>query len=963
MKTSTRMDMHCHSSASRAPVVPWLGAWGVPESYSEPERVYDQARARGMDLVTITDHDTIDGVMSLVDRGFQNVIVGEEVTVHFPEDRCRLHVLVWGLTPALHEDIRTLNLREDVYAFAHWLFTHNLAHSLAHPVYSQNGKLTAWHLERCVLLFKAWESLNGAHAGTHRFAVERYLSRLTPARVQSLQRRHTMRALWMRPWAKAVTGGSDDHALLNIGRTWTEVDFSGATECGGTGPGGTGPGGTGPGGTGPGGTGFQPVLGVAPIGTTGESATPPRTGWKPVPPKAVPFDFLRTVMAGHATVGGETGDSARLAHQVMAVTAQHYAHALSAKGGLKGRAVGAAVARFAGAEVETPSKAAFALDAARSFAHRVRGSIQGGQPRPRGLAPLAPSSFAPLVDELARTLPAVLEKHPSIKASLAPGVCAANPALSRHKEMAAFLDDLTSTLTASCAAGLMQAAQDRDHAAAARSLMIGLLATVAQLPTVYALFHQNKERDLLSRLEHEAAEERAAGHAASNEPANAMHASPLSRPLRVSLFTDTLGDVNGVSRFINNVADRALDTGRDLQVITSTALPVPQRPNIFNFDPVFHTRMPGYATLDIVLPPLLKVLRHLDEHQPDVVHVSTPGPVGLLGLIAAKMLRVPVIGVYHTDFPAYIDRIFDDFTFTSACEWAMRAFYAGFTTIFTRSGDYEKSLVNLGIEPKRIERLMPGLEVSKFNPNFRDAALWRRIESETPAFTGLSRDSVKVLYVGRVSVEKNIQLLARVWKRVHTKCLRAGTPADLVIVGDGPARAELERELKGTHAHFLGFRHGEELSRIYASSHLFAFPSVTDTLGQVVMESQASGLPVIVTDQGGPKEVVKHGVTGYVLTAHDADSEDRWVNSIVALIADRDRRTDMGRAAAESMRGHDIAHSFENFWHAHEEAHREHMKRLGIEQGSRRGRLDHASAAARRTAAPTAAEATAPLFD
>jgi glycosyltransferase involved in cell wall biosynthesis len=951
MKTSTRMDMHCHSSASRAPVVPWLGAWGVPESYSEPEKVYDQARSRGMDFVTITDHDTIDGVMSLVERGFQNVIVGEEVTVHFPEDHCRLHVLVWGLTPALHEEMGALGLREDVYAFAHWLFTHNLAHSLAHPVYSQNGKLTAWHLERCVLLFKAWESLNGAHAGTHRFAVEKYLSRLTPARVQTLQRRHTMRALWMRPWAKAVTGGSDDHALLNIGRTWTEVDFSGNTESGGTSPGGTG---------------FQPVLGVAPISTTGESASSPRTGWKPVPPKAVPSDFLRTVMAGHAVVGGETGDSARLAHQVMAVTTQHYARALSSRGGPKGRAVGAAVARFAGAELPSPSRAALVLDAAKKKLARGTGSAPG-------------SAFSPMVDELARTLPAVLDKHPSIKASLAPGVCARSPAFSRHKEMAAFLDDLTSTLTASCAAGLLQAAQDRDHATAARSLMTGLLATVAQLPTVYALFHQNKERDLLSRLEHEAVEERAAGHAPAADPASATHASPLdssppyssplARPLRVSLFTDTLGDVNGVSRFINNVADRALDTGRDLQVITSTALQVPQRPNIFNFDPVFHTKMPGYATLDIVLPPLLKVLRHLDEHQPDVVHVSTPGPVGLLGLIAAKMLRVPVIGVYHTDFPAYIDRIFDDFTFTSACEWAMRAFYAGFTTIFTRSGDYEKSLVNLGIEPKRIERLMPGLEVAKFNPNFRDPALWRRIESESssptapPAFTGLSRDSVKVLYVGRVSVEKNIQLLARVWKRVHTKCLRAGTPADLVIVGDGPARAELERELKGTHAHFLGFRHGEELSKIYASSHLFAFPSVTDTLGQVVMESQASGLPVIVTDQGGPKEVVKHGVTGYVLTAHDADSEDRWVNSIVALITDRDRRTDMGRAAAESMRGHDIAHSFENFWHAHEEAHREHMKRLGIEHGSRRGRLDTASAAARRTAAPTAAEATAPLFD
>lgn len=902
MTTRTRMDMHCHSSASRAPVVPWLGALDVPESYSPPERVYDLARRRGMDLVTITDHDTIDGVISLVERGFQGVVVGEEVTVHFPEDRCRLHVLVWGLTAGQHEEIAALKLREDVYAFAHWLFTHRLPHSLAHPVYSQNGRLTPWHLERCVLLFKAWESLNGAHAGTHRFAVERYLSRLTVARVQAIQRRHSMRALWMRPWEKAVTGGSDDHALLNIGRTWTCVSGGeGGNEGGADAHGGT---------------------------------------LREKPGPVSPGEFLKHVMAGRASVGGEVGDSARLAHQVMAVTAQHYAHTLAGKGSAKTRAMGSAVARFAGAEVPAPSNASLLIDAAR--ARLARGK---------------PGVFAPVADELARTIPGVLKKHPSIAASLGAGAMADAPAFSRHKEMAAFIDDLSGVLTASCADGLMRAAQDKDGAGMARAALTGVIATIAQLPTVYALFHQNKERDLLTRLEYD----EGVRHGASGR---ALHA-PTSRPLRVSLFTDTLGDVNGVSRFIQNIADRAIDTGRDLQVITSTALRVPDRPNIHNFEPVFHTKMPGYETLDIVLPPLLKMLRHLDEHQADVVHVSTPGPVGLVGLLAARMLRVPVIGVYHTDFPAYIDRLFDDFTFTSACEWGMRAFYSGFRTIFTRSGDYEKSLVRLGIDRERIVRLMPGLEVSKFNPSFREPGLWRRIEGESSAFAGLSRDSVKVLYVGRVSIEKNTAWLARVWKRVHAKCVRAGTPADLVVVGDGPGRVEMERELRGTHAHFLGFRHGEELSRLYATSHLFVFPSVTDTLGQVVMESQSSGLPVIVTDQGGPKEVVKHGVTGHVLTVHEADSEERWVNALVNLIADNERRSEMGRAAAESMRGHDIAHSFEHFWSLHEEARAEHMQRLGIQMPAQNGSMARGgdSGAARPAQSQDGSRDAAPLFE
>lgn len=88
---AVRMDTHCHSKASSKPVIAAMGLIGCPESYSEPERVYDQAKARGMDLVTLTDHDTIAGAMELVDRRFQDFIVGQEVSVKFPEDRCLLH--------------------------------------------------------------------------------------------------------------------------------------------------------------------------------------------------------------------------------------------------------------------------------------------------------------------------------------------------------------------------------------------------------------------------------------------------------------------------------------------------------------------------------------------------------------------------------------------------------------------------------------------------------------------------------------------------------------------------------------------------------------------------------------------------------------------------------------------------------------------------------------------------------
>jgi len=127
----------------------------------------------------------------------------------------------------------------------------------------------------------------------------------------------------------------------------------------------------------------------------------------------------------------------------------------------------------------------------------------------------------------------------------------------------------------------------------------------------------------------------------------------------------------------------------------------------------------------------------------------------------------------------------------------------------------------------------------------------------------------------------------------------------------------MEKELAGTGAHFLGFRHKEELSTIYASSDLFVFPSLTDTLGQVVLESQSSGIPVIVADQGGPKEVVDHDITGQILSG---SNPGQWVSSITELLLDDDRRMRMGRSAHTRANRYSIRASFDQFWDVHYDA-------------------------------------------
>jgi glycosyltransferase involved in cell wall biosynthesis len=389
--------------------------------------------------------------------------------------------------------------------------------------------------------------------------------------------------------------------------------------------------------------------------------------------------------------------------------------------------------------------------------------------------------------------------------------------------------------------------------------------------------------------------------------------------MRLCLFTDTLGDVNGVSRFIRGVADQSLAHGRDLHAITSTRFACPVQPNIHNLKPRYARPMPGYPQLELVVPPRRDLDALADRLQPDVVHISTPGPVGAAGRRWARKHGVPLVGTYHTDFPAYIEHLFDEPAYTWTCTQAMMWFYGPFARLFTRSADYGQALVRLGFSGERVVRLLPGIDTDTFHTRHRDVrgAVWSGCEGVRPA-------SVKVLYVGRVSVEKNLPMLTRIWPQVASACRAKGLDIQLLVVGDGPyrekMRAELESAGPAADVRFLGFRHGLELSTIYATSDLFIFPSTTDTLGQVVMEAQSAGLPVLVTDQGGPSEVVDEGSTGFVLPADGSGpTAGRWVQTLVRLIENPDLRRTMGAAGHAKIQPMSIRHSFQHFWDVHEQ--------------------------------------------
>ncbi len=818
-----RADLHCHSDASNKTGEAALNMIGCPESYSRPTDVYAQALRRGMDLVTITDHDSQEGVHTI--RHLPGVLIGEELTCWFPEDGCKMHVLVYGHTAQQHDDLQ--RLATNLYDVAEYFEDHQLAHSVAHPIYRQNDKLERWHLERLLLMFKSFECLNGAHSSLHREAFEPLLDKLDAAQISRLSTTHGLKPRWPEPWKKGRTAGSDDHGLLNIGRTWTEF------------------------------------------------------------PKDVRTaeDAYAAIREGRTAPGGEAGSSVKLAHTFWGVAVRYYTRQMLDGGGQAANLPAALMQAIVG-ERTKPGKLQLAYLAARGKVGAIRKNVTAKFRKPADgtfqTSGLVKNLF---VASVRRRLP----EHPRLVAELERGL----PPLGDHDEMLRFVHSVNRDVSG----GIADAFQKSIDRASLVGIFDAVGAALAQQfvlsPYYFALFHQNKERTLLPSLTRQDVRRR-------------------GDRLKVALFTDTFDEINGVARFIRDMGRLATESGKHLTVHTS----VPaadmrfgrdEAPFRRNFEPMVSRPMPLYDELKVNVPPILEVLEHCDREQYDVIHVSTPGPMGMLGLAAAAMLRVPVLATYHTDFPAYVEKLTGDHRQAGNVANYMKWFYRRPAAVFSRSSAYRFKLTDLGVDDGRIRQIQAGIDLSKFTPDARNPDALRAAgvdPHKTPRV---------LLYAGRVSVEKNLPLLADAFAKL---CERRDDVC-LVVAGDGPYRKKMMERLSGLPAHFPGYCDDRELPALYASSDLFVFPSRTDTLGQVVMEAQASGLPCLVSPEGGPKETVADKETGLVLPARDDAHIGLWVGAIDRLLSDdltlgTMRSASLARAARFSIR-----QSFDAFWAEH----------------------------------------------
>jgi glycosyltransferase involved in cell wall biosynthesis len=334
---------------------------------------------------------------------------------------------------------------------------------------------------------------------------------------------------------------------------------------------------------------------------------------------------------------------------------------------------------------------------------------------------------------------------------------------------------------------------------------------------------------------------------------------------RVALVVDGLGTMHGVTHTIRQIRDRGIP-GFEVEVIGTDA-DVDRR-----LSAVAEIEVPFYAGMTIGVPSVGAITEALSEGRYDLIHVASPGPAGAAAWLLARILELPLIGSYHTELGSYAGLRSGQAHVEMLANFALSRFYGACDVVLSPSAATDERLAYLEIDPARIGRWDRGVDLGRFDPALRDPAL---LPGE-----------ITVLYVGRLTKEKGVDLLAEAFEAARWRDPRL----HLVLAGGGPEEDALRGRL-GEHATFLGWQYGEQLARTYASADAFLFASRTDTFGQVVLEAQASGLPVVAVGEGGPVSLIEHGETGLLADA-DAGSLAAALAEIAGgpLLAQRLRR-------------------------------------------------------------------------
>lgn len=362
--------------------------------------------------------------------------------------------------------------------------------------------------------------------------------------------------------------------------------------------------------------------------------------------------------------------------------------------------------------------------------------------------------------------------------------------------------------------------------------------------------------------------------------------------MKIVYYTGTFNKEDGVSRVILALIREAQKKEIDSVVVTGKSNNNPESPVPIIKVPAF--TIPLYRQYKIPWPIIKRFAKNLDQFKPDVIHVNSPDLGALAVLKYAKSRGIPVIATHHTDFKRYLS-YYHLSAFNSTVEYILKHLYKKMALITTPAVSVSDELMAYGIN--NIHTIPWGVEPASFNKDFRSSEWRRSIQGE--------KDKKIILCVCRLTWEKDLRTLAETYNLLK----KNRDDFTMLVVGNGPARQKIEEMMPG--AVFLGYLEGEELSRAYASSDIFLFPSSTETFGNVNIEAIASGLVPVVANAGGSKSIIKNELNG--LLAESKNSQE-FYEKVCLLMDDKILYHRLQQNGVEFIKDFSWDRVFDNVW-------------------------------------------------
>ena len=372
--------------------------------------------------------------------------------------------------------------------------------------------------------------------------------------------------------------------------------------------------------------------------------------------------------------------------------------------------------------------------------------------------------------------------------------------------------------------------------------------------------------------------------------------------MRIAIVTEVfLPKIDGVVTRLTRTLDQLAAMGHDV-IIFAPGNP----PDTYAGFPVY--KLPSlsfwvYPEIKFAVPPV-RFWKQIRDFDPDVIHAVNPIWTAALGIFAAKRDAYPLVCSYHTNVPDYVDALGIGWTrkmATGAIRWLHNQAQVNLCT----SDPMIDKASAMGIE--RLTLWPKAVDTEGYHPSKASTKARRQLTNNHP-------DAPLVMYIGRISKEKDLERLNNVMVLVRKQV----PGARLGIVGGGPYLQKLQESFDPSFTTFTGYLSGEELASAFASGDVFVFPSATETLGLVALESFASAVPVVGTNAGGIPFVIDEGRTGHLIPADGFDED--WASAIIDLLQDPARREKIGAAARKEAEKYSWRESTEALVHAYQKA-------------------------------------------